>query len=260
MRRFHLRVIVLTSLFVLQATSIDVYARDFDAVLSWAETHVVNFPLDGGIKQVHVRPGQRVRKGAKLVELDREPIAIRVRQYEAEVAARKPVLSDARRAFEQAQSLYEQTVLSDDELQRAQHAYDKASAELAASRARLDYARWQQKKAEMLAPWDAWIVQRNADPGQMLVAEQRSKPLLVLAKTGVMGATAVLPLTAIDSIKIGQTATVMIGEEIFPASVSSLAMQGDPQSGTVRYRLEVAFELAADDEFRAGQPATIRLP
>jgi RND family efflux transporter MFP subunit len=260
MRRLHPRLVFLISLLVLLATSIEVYARDFDAVLSWAEIHVVNFPLDGGIKQVHVRSGQRVNKGAKLIELDREPIAIRVKQYEAEVAARKPVLADARRAFEQAQSLYEQTVLADDELQRSQHAYEKASAELAASRARLDYARWQQKKAEVVAPWDAWIVQRNADPGQMLVAEQRSKPLLVLAKSGVMGATALLPKTAINSVRIGQNATVMIDERTFPARVSALAMQADPQGKEARYRLDVAFELAADDVYRAGQPATISLP
>ena len=71
MRRLHPRRVFLISLLVLLATSTEAYARDFDAVLSWAEIHVVNFPLDGGIKQVHVRPGQRVSKGEKLIEMDR---------------------------------------------------------------------------------------------------------------------------------------------------------------------------------------------
>jgi len=260
LRRFRLNLPGLLLLLLLQGAGINTYASDFDATLYWAEIQVVNFPLDGGIKQVHVRPGEKVNKGAKLVDLDAEPIAIRIRQHEAEVAAARPVMADAGRAYEQAQSLYEQTVLSDDELQRARHAYEKASAELAAATARLDYARWQHKRARVLAPWDAWVVRRNAEPGQMLVAEQRSKPLLVLAKSAVMGASAEVPLAALDTVSVGQAASVKIGDKTFSARVSSFVLQADAQKGGARYRLDAVFSVPTDDVFRAGQAATISLP
>jgi multidrug efflux system membrane fusion protein len=229
-------------------------------VLDWAVLQVVNFPLDGGVASVYVRVGDRVRQGTKLVELDIEPIEIRISRYAAEVAARKPVLADAKRDYEHAQSLYEQTVLADVELQRARHGYEKASAELSAARARLSHAQWQKKRASAIAPWDAWVIERNVEPGQMLVAEQRSQPLLVLAKTGVMAARAWLPLAAIQPLKTGQSATVLIAQQQYTATVKSLGMRTETGQIDGRYLLEVEFEIDSEDVYRAGQPATIRLP
>jgi RND family efflux transporter MFP subunit len=220
----------------------------------------VSLPLDGAVTHVHARPGDRVSKGTKLVELNPVPMDIRIKRFQAEVAARKPVLSDAKREFEHAQSLYEQTVLSDVELQRARHAYEKASAELAASGAQLEYALWQKDMASAAAPWDAWVVQRNVEPGQMLVAEQRSRPLLVLAKAGLMAASAVLPLSVVQVLQSGQAATVLIGDQQYTATVVSLGMAPEDGIKQGSYRVVVEFVVGEEDVYRAGQAATIRLP
>lgn len=250
----------LTASLVLGVAASDADAADYPAVLDWAGIYIVNFPLDGGVTNVYVRPGDRVSKGAKLVELNLKPLEIRISQFQAEVAASRPVLADAKREFEHAQSLYEQTVLSDVELQRARHSYEKASAELTASRARLSYAQWQRDMASVVAPWDAWIVERKVEPGQMLVAEQRSTALLVLAKTDVMTARAELPLASVQTLSTGQPARVQIEDREYAAMVTSLGMR--PQTGVKDgyYPVEVEFELRPDDVLRAGQAATIRLP
>jgi macrolide-specific efflux system membrane fusion protein len=260
MKRLRMLCIHLAALLVLAVTVGDVDAGDYDAVLDWAGIYVVNFPLDGGVTHVHVRPGDRVGKGAKLVELNPVPLDIRIKRFKAEVAASQPVLADAKRDFEHAQSLYEQTVLSDVELQRARHAYEKASAELAASRAQLEFALWRKGMASAAAPWDAWVVERNVEPGQMLVAEQRSKPLLVLAKAGVMAASTVLPLSSVKALQSGQAATVLIGDQQYAGNVVSLGMAAEAGTKQGSYRVVVEFEVAAKDVYRAGQAATIRLP
>jgi RND family efflux transporter MFP subunit len=260
MKRLRMICVYLAALLVVVVNASNADASDYDAVLDWAGIYVVSFPLDGGVTHVHARPGDRVSKGKKLVELNPAALDIRIKRFQAEVAARKPVLSDAKREFEHAQSLYEQTVLSDVELQRAQHAYEKASAELAASRAQLDYALWRKDMASAVAPWDAWVVQRNVEPGQMLVAEQRSRPLLVLAKAGLMAASAVLPLSVVQVLQSGQAATVLIGDQQYIATVVSVGMA--PEKGIEQgpYRVVVEFEVGAKDLYRAGQAATIRLP
>ena len=234
-------------------------AGNLDARLAWAGLYFVSFPLDGGIARVHVRPGDRVSKGARLVELDMEPIEITVSRRQAEVAALEPVQADTRRDFEHAQSLYEQTVLSDVELQRARHAYEKAAAELTASRARLKYANWQKRRAVATAPFDAQVVVREVEPGQMLVAEQRSRPLLVLARTGVMTARALLPLSSTVQLATGQSVEVVVDDKVYPAIVSSL---GSPADGgdDQYYQVEAEFEHSRDEVLRAGQAAIIRLP
>ncbi len=243
----------------LSAGSAGAQARDIDARLDWAGLHFVSFPLDGGVARVHVRPGDSVSKGARLVELDMEPIEINISRYAAEVAAGEPVLADARRDFEHAQSLYEQTVLSDVELQRARHAYEKASAELSASRARLKYASWQKRRAVATAPFDARVVVREVEPGQMLVAEQRSRPLLILARTGVMTARASLPLSSAMRLATGQMLEVVVDDRVYPATVSSLGTPADGGDDQY-YQVEAQFEHAKDEVLRAGQAAIIRLP
>jgi|GEM_PF-1387597 len=235
-------------------------ANEFEAELGWAGLHVVNFPFDGGVIRVHVRPGDRVSKGRKLIELNPEPVDIRIRQYVAELDARKPVLADAKRDYEHAKSLYEQTVLSDVELQRSQHAYEKASAELAAARARLDHALWQKKQTVATAPFDGRVVARRVEPGQMLVAEQRSRPLLVLARTDRMTARALLPASSLQSLATGQPVKVLVEGREFAATVISLGMPPDVAAGSVNYLLEAEFQPGPEHTFRAGQAARVRLP
>ena len=235
-------------------------AEDIEAALDWAGLYIVNFPLDGGVTGVHVRPGDRVSKGDTLVELNVEPIEIRISQYEAELAAAKPVLADARRELEHAKSLYEQAVLSDVEVQRTQHAYDKAAAEIAASRARLEYARWQKRMATAIAPFDARVVARDVERGQMLVAEQRSRALLVLASTGLMKARARLPLSSAQTLETGQAVTVLVNNKPYAATVTSLGRRTDAADNDRDYLLEAEFKLEPGDGLRAGQRALIRLP
>lgn len=90
--------------------------------------------------------------------------------------------------------------------------------------------------------------------------EQRAKPLFEPAKSDVMGAVTDLPLADMDAVKIGQKATVLIAAKSFPAKVSSIAMQAKFHDEALRYRIEVEFNVLADNVFRAGQAAIIRLP
>jgi RND family efflux transporter MFP subunit len=235
-------------------------AHDFQAVLDWAEKYIVNFQVNGSVEQVHVRVGDRVTGGTHLIELDTTPFDIRLRQFEAAVAAREPVLAEAKREYEQAGSLYEQTVLSDVELQRAQHAFEQARAELVEAQATLQLAHWRLDQASAVAPWDARVIQRSVEPGQVLVDEQRTTPLLVLARDGEMTARALLPAEAIHALHIGQKVSVLIDNNRRDADITSLGMLPETVDGESRYRLDARFDTTKEDDFRAGQAARIQLP
>jgi RND family efflux transporter MFP subunit len=235
-------------------------ARDYPAVLDWADKYNVSFPVSGRVDRVHVSTGERVSRGTPLIELDAAPFKISLQQSEAAVAAHEPVFAEAKREYDQAGSLYEQTVLSDVELQRAQHAFEHARAELAQARASLQLVRWRLEQARALAPWDAWVIRRNVEPGQVLVDEQRSTPLLVLAKDGVMTARATLPATTISALHTGQHVRVIIDNSNRDAEIIGLGMQYEASGDDSGYRLEARFATSQDDAFRAGQPAVIQLP
>lgn len=250
----------IVSLLCLAVFSGNAAARDLQAQLDWAEKYIVSFPVNGAVKRVYVSAGQHVAEGAPLVELDAEPFRIRLRQHEAAVAARGPVLAEAQREYEQARSLYEQTVLSDVELQRTQHAFEQARAELAQAEAALQLSRWRLNKTSSVAPWDGWVLLRDVEPGQMLVDEQRAEPLLVLGKAGAMIASAMLTAAEIRPLRTGQQLKVQVDNQAYEAEVVSLALQPETSIGESHYRLEARFEMAQDERFRAGQAAVIKLP
>jgi RND family efflux transporter MFP subunit len=257
----HDRVIVrLIALVVLGGLSAIALASDYQAVLDWADTYVVSFPVQGRVTQVYVSEGERINRGAQLIELDAQSFKIALGQFEAAVAAQEPVLAEAKREFEQAGSLYEQTVLSEVELQRKQHTFEQARAELAQANAALWLARWRLDQTRAVAPWDAWVIRRNVDPGQVLVDEQLSTPLLVLARDGLMAARTVLPAATISALRIGQRVKVVIGSASRDAAITNLGMQYEENGNAPGYRLEVRFTTTQNDGFRAGQSAVIQLP
>lgn len=261
MKKFQFRALVM--LFMLAASLTQpgtAAARDFPALLDWTEKHVVSFPVNGRVERVHARAGERITRGTHLIELATEPFEIRLRQSEAAVSAHEPVLAEAKREYDQAGSLYEQTVLSDVELQRAQHVFEQARAELAEAKAVLQLARWRLDQARAIAPWDAWVIQRNVEPGQVLVDEQRATPLLVLAKDGEMTARALLPASEIRALRTGQKVSVLIDNNRRDAEIISLGMLPEKAEGESRYRLEARFDTTKEDDFRAGQVAVVRLP
>ena len=234
-----------------------VIADEFEAILEWSQLHVVGFQVDGGVIAVHARAGDRVNKGDKLIELNPEPAEMRVRQFRAELAARKPALSDAKREYEHAQSLYEQTVISDVELEKTRLAYEKAQADMASAQAQLDLARWKLDRKTAYAPWHGIVLQREVEVGDMLVAEQRTRRWMVLANTQKIAARATVPVSLAAGINTGDKVSVEAGGKSYDATIIEIGHASIPADHG--YSILAEFEPAVSSSLTAGMKAGLSL-
>ena len=136
--------------------------------------------VSGVVEAVLVKPGQRVKKGAVLLRLDRTVLQARLEEAQAEYARAQADEADAKREQGRAQELYERTVSSTSELEAAQLRYARAKAALSATHARRVIAQKNLADAELKAPFDGVVNAIPGEPGTVVAADCQPKPLIIL--------------------------------------------------------------------------------
>ncbi len=241
-------------LFALSVQSAEVAAR-----LGWAELHYASVPVNGFVDSVFVQVGQRVNKGEKLFALNTAVLSAKVKQAQARVAAAYPALTDAQREYRDAQALYEQTVLSDVELQHAKMAFDIANAKLGETKALLTEATVKLSRATQYAPWAAWVINRNIESGQVITGDLRIQPLIVLARADARLAVAQVSYEVLSQLQLGQAIKVRYRGQDYTGSVQSMAMTPGDAAGQ-SYALKVVFAVDPGGLFKPGDSVSLLLP
>lgn len=234
-------------------------SAEVSAKLDWAELHYASVPVNGFVERVLVQPGQRVSKGDKLLSLDSTVLTARLQQARARVGAARPVMTDAQREYRDAQALYEQTVLSDVELKRAKMSFDIAKAKLDEAEAMASEASARLARASQYAPWDAWVIERNVESGQVIIDDLRTQPLIVLARADARVAVAQVSVENLGQLKIGQAIKLRYREQTYAGSVQSLALRASDTPDRT-FTLKVVFPVEPDRFYPPGDSATLILP
>lgn len=244
---------ILSSLYLLP---IQTHAAEVDATLHWVRTVPLSTTVSGVIDQVKVKKGDRVREGQVLLNLEGKT-------FVADVAAKKAGLKKAEnndeeseRELERNQELYDRTLLSEHDLQLAHIQRDEGAAELQAARAALAKAERDYYYSVVRAPFDAWVLQRNAEPGQTVIVKFQASPLLVLAEAGRMLARATVNGEAAGKLKLGQRAMVTVAGKNYLGKIHFVAME-PVKSGMDEYVVEVVFE-SGNLPLRVGQSARVK--
>lgn len=136
--------------------------------------------VSGVVESVLVKPGQQVKKGAVLLRLDSTILRARLDEAAAEILRAEAEATDAQRALDRAQELYNRTVSSTSELEGATMRNARAQAALAMAKARQVIARKNLDDAELKAPFDARIGAVPGLPGTVVAADCQPRPLVVL--------------------------------------------------------------------------------
>ena len=147
----------------------------------WAADKVeLTTRVSGVVEAVLVKPGQRVKKGAVLLRLDRTVLRARLDEAKAEYARAQADEADAKREQGRAQELYDRTVSSTSELEAATLRYARARAALSAAQARRVIAQKDLADAELKAPFDGVVNAVPGGPGTVVAADCQPKPLVIL--------------------------------------------------------------------------------
>lgn len=234
-------------------------AAEVAATLDWTQRVELGVLVSGVVSEVLVRPGQHVAKGERLVALDRRGFASQVARREAEHRHARALLEEARREDERATELYDRTVLSDFErnqaliaLQAARAAAERAQAELVAARLDLEHS-------EVSAPFDGVVLAVNVAPGQGLVSELQSQPLVTLADDTRLRARALIDAGQAARLSAGQTLRASVRGEDAQATVVQVGMEPVATAGGPVYELLADIDRAEHPAWRVGESATLYL-
>jgi RND family efflux transporter MFP subunit len=136
--------------------------------------------VSGVVEEVLVKPGQRVKKGAVLLRLDKTVLQARLDEVAAEQARADADEEDAKRELERAQELFDRTVSSTSELEAATLRHVRAKAALSGANARLVIAKKNLGDAELRAPFSGVVSAVPGGPGTVVTADCQPKTLIVL--------------------------------------------------------------------------------
>lgn len=195
----------------------------------------------GRIGKMLVTPGQPVKAGELLAELDAQEIQARLDQANAQ-------MEQSDRELERYTALIEKNAATRQE-------YDAVVARQRVNKAAASEARTMLGYSKILAPFTGVVTRKLADVGDLAAP---GKALLEMEDPAQLRLEADVSEALIDRIKIGQTLRVSVtsGHPALECAVSEIAPAADPASRTFRVKLD----LPPGAGLRAGQFGRVAVP
>lgn len=201
------------------------------------------FKIGGVVDQIAVRPGETFREGQLLAKLKLAEIDNLVKQ--AEAGAEK-----ARRDLARAEKLYRDSVATLSQFQDAQSGYEAAAAAL-------EVARFNQRYASIIAPFDGRLLSQFAEEGELVELGQR------ILSVGSASSGWIVRIGLVDRdrvrLKVGDTAEIRFDampEQTFTGVIAELAGAPDQMTGTYRCEVRVT---TPSNQFVSGLVADLSL-
>lgn len=202
---------------------------------------VLEAKVSGGIEKLPVVPGQSVKAGETLVELDAKEIKARLDQASTQ---REQLGRDT----ERLRQLLANNAVSRQEFESIESRFRVAKAAATEAETMLAYTK-------VVAPFDGVITRKHVEVGDLAAP---GKPLLEMEDPRSLRLEADVPEAAISSIVSGAQLRVRVAgvTNELTATVSEIAPTADPNSRTFL----VKCELPAGSGARAGQFGRLSVP
>jgi len=205
----------------------NISAVELDAKLEWSGKHKYGFEVNGVVKVVPVDLGEKVKKGSVLASLNSEPFKYAIKKCQAAINTFDPLIFDAKLEFDQAEELFERTVLSEVELQKIDGQHKRLIEQQNEAKSDCLLSEWHMKQSVLKARESIYILNINITPGMVISDENKSTVYIESVSSKKASAIAVLSYEQKKQFSIGQELKVVIDLQEFPAKVKSIDMQSD---------------------------------
>ena len=144
------------------------------------KSEVINLgvELPGVVRQVHVAPGDEVKRGMPLFTLDQRDIDATIAALEATLAASRVQAADAATQYALIASVKDARAVAKDEVNRRRFAKQLAQARVREVEAQWMQANTTRQRLSVNAPLDGQILEVNLRPGEYAAAGTLSAPLI----------------------------------------------------------------------------------
>ena len=232
----------------------DVIAKvDATGTLAAVTTVQVGSQVSGTIKALYADYNSKVKKGQVVAELDPSLFQTQVEQAratlvksESDVDRARVELNDATTKAKRAQELYDQKLISRNDLETAIAAAAQADAALKSAQAQVTQARAALNQNQVnlghsiiRAPIDGVVISRNVDVGQTVAASLSAPTIFVIAQDlAHMQVSASIDESDIGRVAAGQPVTFKVDaypNQTFTGTVSQVRLEPKTEQNVVSY-------------------------
>ncbi|WP_321368107.1 efflux RND transporter periplasmic adaptor subunit [uncultured Desulfuromusa sp.] len=217
------------------------------------------FRVSGPLIKVLVKPGDKVKKGQLMMQIDPRDFEDSIRVLEAQLAGAEAQRNRALRDFNRAQTLFDQHVSATADFDRAKGAYEVAFSGVAIIEAQLQMARHSLKDTSLRAPYAGVITTQSAENYEMVKA---GVEVLAIEDISNMEVEIKIPENEIARypLQVGQKVKVelaAISDHSFIAKLVEWNSAADPITRT--YALRFAFTASPEIHVLPGMTAEVSL-
>ena len=200
----------------------------------------VGTQVSGQISALYADFNSHVKKGQLVAQLDPTLLKQAVVQAEADAERAKADLDQAAFALSQSKRLYATKVITESDYRTAEHGWEVADAADKSARASLDRARQNLRYADIYAPIDGVVIERNVDVGQTVAASFSAPQLFLIAQDLTrMRILAKVDESDIGQIRVGQPVSFTVQaypDTTFDGTVSQVRLESKTEENVVDYQ------------------------
>lgn len=202
----------------------------------------LGFRVAGKIVQRQAEPGQQVKAGQVLAQLDAQDYRLAADAARAQVAAASTNRDLAAADFKRYVTLREQNFISGAELERRETTLKAAQAQVEQAQAQLASQGNQARYTTLVADVSGVITAVEAEPGQVVSA---GTPVVRIAQDGPRDVVFSVPEDKVAALKPGSDVTVRTwsGNASIAGKVREVAASADPVTRT--FQVKVALDAQA---------------
>ncbi len=230
--------------------------------LSAVTTVTVGSQVSGTIATLHADFNSNVKKGQLLAQLDPTFLAATVQEQRANLDRVKAQRNDALRTHARLKQLFDQSLISQSELDVAVTALESSEASLRQAEASLERAEVNLRYATIRSPIDGVVISRSVDVGQTVAASLSAPVIFTIAQDLTrMQVQASVTEADIGQVTVGLPVTFRVDaypNDIFKGEVSQVRLAPVIVQNVVTYQVIVGVD-NSELKLMPGMTATITI-
>jgi macrolide-specific efflux system membrane fusion protein len=194
--------------------------------------------VSGIVSKLHVKIGDQVSKGQLLAELDPTELVAYLNQAEATLNNARARLDYARLDAERKRTLFRDSLVSQNELDRAERSLEVAASEVKQAEANLDFARIQVRYTKISAPIPGVVASISTLEGETVAASFQAPTFVTIIDLDRLELQAYVDETDIGNVTVGQKARFDVDtypEADFAGEVTTIYPKAEIREGRVKY-------------------------
>lgn len=220
---------------------------------------VVSSRVSGPVTAITVSPGDVVSKGQALLQIEPDSIQGQVSQAEGALAQARAALALAEKNYNRYRELHKKNAASDVELDMARMQYDQASGAVTQAQGAVQTASSVAGEAEVTAPFNARVVEKLVEVGDMAAP---GRPLVRLESRAGSQMRLSVRESDIRRVSLGQKILVSLDAQPdlgrIEGTVDEIAAAADPATHTFTVKVGLPGRQAASGAsgrgYLAGEP------